>query len=57
MAYVQNLCLQYSLDPCTNTTYTLPVAILVQYTGKPLADGLSVLLDCTEAISFSTETG
>lgn len=29
----------------------------MQYTGKPLADGLSVFLDCTEAISFSTKTG
>lgn len=37
--------------------YTLPVAILVQYTRKPLADGLSVFLDCTEAILFPIETG
>lgn len=57
MAYVQNLCLQYSLDPCTNTIYTLPVAILVKYPGKPFADGLSVLLECTEALSSSTKTG
>lgn len=29
----------------------------MKYTGKPFADGLSVLLDCTEAISFSTGPG
>lgn len=37
VSYVQNLCLQYSLDPGTNTTDTLPGAILVNYIGKPFA--------------------